>query len=123
MHYCWPIPPPLQLQVPSPTPPSHTHTPASHLLPPRLDMDTSGVILAAKDAATAAAINAQFSSKAVSKAYLALCLGVPEQQAFTVDGAIGQHPEVKVARRVTADPEGLPAKTYVQVCGQVLYIS
>lgn len=76
-------------------------------------MDTSGVLLAAKDATTASLINAQFQSKQVSKAYLALCLGVPEQKTFTVDGPIAQHPCVNVARMVAAG--GLPAVTHVQV--------
>lgn len=81
--------------------------------PGRLDMDTSGVLLAAKDAATAAAANTQFQAKQVSKAYLALCLGVPQQSSFTVEGPIGQHPGVQVARRVV--PDGQPAQTHVQV--------
>jgi 23S rRNA-/tRNA-specific pseudouridylate synthase len=38
----------------------------------RLDQDTSGVLLAAKDAATASAVNAQFRAKSVAKAYLAM---------------------------------------------------
>lgn len=80
-------------------------------------MDTSGVLLAAKDAATASLVNAQFQNKQVSKAYLALCLGTPQQQHFTVGGPIGQHPSVQVARVV--DPDGLPAVTHVQVITHV----
>ena len=76
-------------------------------------MDTSGVLVAAKDATTAGLVNAQFQAKQVSKAYLALCLGTPQQQQFTVDGPIGQHPGVQVARMV--HPDGQPAVTHVQV--------
>jgi 23S rRNA-/tRNA-specific pseudouridylate synthase len=76
-------------------------------------MDTSGVLLAAKDAATASLVNSQFQDKRVSKAYLAICLGVPQQQSFTVEGPIAQHPTVHVARRV--HPDGQPAVTHVQV--------
>jgi 23S rRNA-/tRNA-specific pseudouridylate synthase len=76
-------------------------------------MDTSGVLVAAKDATTASQINAQFQAKLVSKAYLALCLGVPEQHSLIIDGPIGQHPDVLVARTVAAD--GQPAVTHVQV--------
>jgi len=79
-------------------------------------MDTSGVLVAAKDAATANAVNSQFQAKQVSKAYLALCLGVPEQQQFIVDGPIGQHPDVTVARKVV--PDGQHAVTHVQVSQQ-----
>lgn len=76
-------------------------------------MDTSGVLVAAKDSQTASLATAQFAGKQVSKAYLALCLGVPQQQHFTVDGPIDQHPTVKVARCVA--PGGQPAATHVQV--------
>jgi hypothetical protein len=76
-------------------------------------MDTSGVLLAAKNAATASLINAQFQDKRVSKAYLSICLGAPQQPCFTADGPIGQHPAVHVARRV--HPDGQPAVTHVQV--------
>ena len=69
--------------------------------------------MAAKDRATASAAHAQFRDKAVSKAYLALALGVPGNAAFSVDGPIGAHPSVKVARRVVAG--GLPAVTHMQV--------
>lgn len=79
-------------------------------------MDTSGVLLAAKDAATASSMNKQFQLKQVSKAYLAICLGVPDQEHFTVDGPIGQHPTVQVARRVA--PDGQSATTHVQVCDE-----
>lgn len=79
----------------------------------RLDMDTSGLLLAAKDAASASALNAQFQAKDVHKAYLAICLGVPQQQHFTVNGPIEQHPTVTVARIVS--PDGQQAITHVQV--------
>lgn len=79
----------------------------------RIDMNTSGVLVAAKDSQTASLVAAQFRTKQVSKAYLALCLGVPQQQAFTLDGPIDQHPAVKVARCVAAG--GQPAATHVQV--------
>jgi 23S rRNA-/tRNA-specific pseudouridylate synthase len=79
----------------------------------RLDMNTSGVLLAAKDKATASAAHAQFRAKTVSKAYLALALGVPSISNFSVDGAIGQHPSVKVARQVAAG--GQHALTHMEV--------
>lgn len=85
-----------------------------HLLH-RLDMNTSGVLLAAKDRATASAAHAQFRTKAVSKAYLALALGAPRSSSFSVDGAIGQHPGVKVARQVAQG--GQPALTDMEVQG------
>lgn len=41
----------------------------------RLDQDTSGVLLAAKDEKTAAACREAFEAEAVRKTYLALCIG------------------------------------------------
>jgi 23S rRNA pseudouridine1911/1915/1917 synthase len=79
----------------------------------RLDMNTSGVLLAAKDRATASAAHAQFRAKSVSKAYLSLALGVPSSSSFSEDGPIGQHPSVKVARRVAQG--GQPALTHMEV--------
>lgn len=76
-------------------------------------MNTSGVLVAAKDRATACEAHAQFRAKTVSKAYLALAVGVPAQQVFDVDGGISQHPDIKVAR--TVHREGLPALTHIQV--------
>lgn len=78
-------------------------------------MNTSGVLLAAKDRATASAAHAQFRAKAVSKAYLALALGTPRSSSFSVDGAIGQHPAVKVARQVAQG--GQHALTHMEVRG------
>lgn len=76
-------------------------------------MNTSGVLVAAKDRSTASLAHAQFREKTVSKAYLALALGVPQQQQFAVDGPIAAHPRVKVARRVAEG--GLDAITHVKV--------
>lgn len=81
-----------------------------------MDMDTSGVLLAAKTAAAATSASAQFRQRTVSKAYLAIAVGVPSRREFDVDGAIGQHPDVLVARHVVpAGSTGLPALTHVTV--------
>ncbi|HPL17309.1 MAG TPA: RluA family pseudouridine synthase [Spirochaetota bacterium] len=57
-----------------------------HLLH-RLDRETSGVIILAKNAATASAIHDTFSS--VEKTYIALVHGVPEHDVFMNDMPIG----------------------------------
>ena len=51
----------------------------------RLDMNTSGVVVFAKDAVSAEAVNAQFRSKTVRKAYLAICLGIPTESEFVIE--------------------------------------
>jgi 23S rRNA pseudouridine955/2504/2580 synthase len=57
-----------------------------HLLH-RLDRETSGVVILAKDAALASDIHRSFS--AVEKTYLALVHGVPDRDEFIIDMPIG----------------------------------
>jgi 23S rRNA pseudouridine1911/1915/1917 synthase len=47
----------------------------------RLDTDTSGLILAARDGETFAALRAQLEQGAIDKRYVALCLGAPAAPA------------------------------------------
>ena len=61
----------------------------------RLDMNTSGVVLFGKQPDVVAAMHDQFRDQAVSKQYLALCMGMPRQQEFSVDVGIGQHASLK----------------------------
>jgi 23S rRNA pseudouridine1911/1915/1917 synthase len=58
----------------------------------RLDKDTSGVLVVAKNEQAVAALVAQFSAHTVEKEYLALVWGVPKKPAGTVDLPIGRHP-------------------------------
>lgn len=58
----------------------------------RLDKDTSGVLVAAKDAASLERLAAQFKRRSVEKRYLALAHGVPAAAQGTVRLAIGRDP-------------------------------
>lgn len=55
--------------------------------------------------------------RTVSKEYLALTVGVPQPQCFTVNAPIGRHPMLDTARRI--HPDGKPALTEFQVGGRV----
>ena len=59
----------------------------------RLDKETSGVMVAAKTAATHANLVAQFSARSVDRAYHAIVWGMPEPGAGEIEGAIGRHPK------------------------------
>lgn len=83
-----------------------------HLLH-RLDMNTSGVLVFAKNTPTARAAHAQFEHKLAEKTYLAICCGVPRENRFEVDAPIGVHATVKNARSIVAD--GKPALTRFEV--------
>jgi 23S rRNA pseudouridine1911/1915/1917 synthase len=52
-------------------------------VPHRLDLDTSGVLLVARDRATLAALGEAFRSRAIEKTYLALVHGDPQQDEGT----------------------------------------
>jgi 23S rRNA pseudouridine1911/1915/1917 synthase len=58
----------------------------------RLDKDTSGVLVVAKDAATLADLSAQFRKREVEKQYLACVWGRIRQQSGTVSQPIGRNP-------------------------------
>ncbi|MGD9782824.1 MAG: RluA family pseudouridine synthase [Kiritimatiellia bacterium] len=58
----------------------------------RLDKDTSGVLVVAKNEAAVAALVAQFSSHSVRKEYLALAWGAFPKPSGTVALPVGRHP-------------------------------
>lgn len=82
----------------------------------RLDKDTSGVIVAAKNDFAHQCLAAAFADRSVKKEYLALCLGAPTVERFECAGAIIRHPtrrkEMTVARRAG---EGRAAYTAFEV--------
>jgi 23S rRNA pseudouridine1911/1915/1917 synthase len=78
----------------------------------RLDRETSGVIVVAKNDQAHEALAAQFKSREVKKEYLAIVLGVPDRDRDVVDEPIGDHPtnrEKKSIRR--EDRDARPAVT------------
>ncbi|MDD4319638.1 MAG: RluA family pseudouridine synthase [Candidatus Peribacteraceae bacterium] len=56
----------------------------------RLDKDTTGCLLLAKDPASHMALQKQFETRTVEKQYLALIAGVPEHPAAMIDAPIGR---------------------------------
>lgn len=67
----------------------------------RLDKDTSGVLVAAKNGMAMQHLAAQFKSRQVRKSYLALVYGVPESDFGMVDLPIGRHPADRKKMSVT----------------------
>ena len=82
----------------------------------RLDRETSGLIITTKTLQARRAMSAAFEEGRIRKTYLAVVLGVPEADSFTVDvplRKIGkQHP---VPRSVADLRRGRPARTNVCV--------
>ncbi len=58
----------------------------------RLDKDTSGILVVAKNAASMAHLSSQFKSRSVTKRYLAIVHGIPDKNSDIIDMPIGRHP-------------------------------
>jgi 23S rRNA pseudouridine1911/1915/1917 synthase len=82
----------------------------------RLDKDTSGVIVVAKDAATLADLGRQFRRREVEKRYVALVWGRLRQPRGTVNSPIGRNPVQR--KRMAVRPGGRDAVTDYQVIAQ-----
>jgi 23S rRNA pseudouridine1911/1915/1917 synthase len=79
----------------------------------RLDRDTSGVVVFAKNEATHKELSQIFESRTVEKFYLGLVLGVPAPPAATIDAPIAKHPVKKGV--MTVYKKGKPSVTDYQV--------
>ena len=77
----------------------------------RLDRDTSGVLVLARNAAVAAKLAASFRDKATRKIYWALVVGVPKPRQGRIDQALAKLPG-RAGERVAPDDDGKRAVTY-----------
>jgi 23S rRNA pseudouridine1911/1915/1917 synthase len=81
----------------------------------RLDKDTSGLLLVAKDDDALAFLQDALRARAVERGYLALVRGRPSSPRGTVDAPLGRHPARPRLRAVVAG--GKPAVTHFRVVG------
>jgi 23S rRNA pseudouridine1911/1915/1917 synthase len=82
----------------------------------RLDRDTSGVILIAKDEAAHRDLSRQFEQRQVFKEYLALTAGVLDRDRDYIERRIGHHPRDRVKMIVTdEEDDGKEACSYYEV--------
>lgn len=79
----------------------------------RLDADTSGVIVCAKDDSAHFKLAKQFEQRTVKKEYLAIVRGRMKQPSGEIDMPIGRHPDHYEMQRV--HPEGRSAVTHWEV--------
>jgi 23S rRNA pseudouridine1911/1915/1917 synthase len=75
----------------------------------RLDKETTGVIVVAKNDKAHRALADQFATRALKKEYVALVSGVPQLLSGTIDRAISRHPVHR--HRMTVGEGGKPART------------
>ncbi|HIO74721.1 MAG TPA: RluA family pseudouridine synthase [Candidatus Marinimicrobia bacterium] len=87
----------------------------------RLDKDTSGVIVVAKNDAAHGNIALQFSERTVEKTYLALVWGIPEETEGKIDLPIIRHPKMRTL--FTTGEVGRPALTEFRLLEPFEYLS
>ena len=79
----------------------------------RLDRDTSGVIVFARDEATHKHFSRQFENRETGKEYAGFVLGILPEKEGVIDEPIGEHPVKKGTMVVT--PKGKPSVTSYRV--------
>jgi 23S rRNA pseudouridine955/2504/2580 synthase len=85
----------------------------------RLDKDTSGVLLIARTASSAAFFSRRFSGRSAKKVYWALVVGVPEVREGTIDAALAKQPGSGGEKMHVDHETGQPAKTRYRVVDKV----
>ena len=70
----------------------------------RLDKDTGGLIMVAKNDAAHRGLQAQIEARTAVRRYLALVWGAPAFRHATVDAPIGRHPNDRKKMAVVTDP-------------------
>lgn len=82
----------------------------------RLDRDTSGVILVAKDEQTHRDLSYQFETRKIFKEYVALTAGVLDRDSDYIESRITHHPKERVKMAVTDDEDdGKDACSFYEV--------
>ena len=81
----------------------------------RLDKDTSGCLVVAKNDAAHQNLSRQFAGRSVSKIYLALVTGVFKKKTGLIETAIGRHPVHRKKMAVVSPGRGRAAKTEYRV--------
>ena len=79
----------------------------------RLDRDTSGLLIIAKNPESAAHLQRQFAERTAKKTYIAITDGKTKLNAAKIDLPIGRNPSVPSTFRI--DPNGKPAQTTYHV--------
>lgn len=80
----------------------------------RLDKDTSGVLVVAKNAQAHQSLAQQFKARQVYKTYLAIVAGSPHQSSGRIELPVGRHP-VERKKMSVVSPRGREAITLWQV--------
>jgi len=85
----------------------------------RLDKDTSGCLVVAKNDFTHERLAAQFAGREVTKIYLALAAGKFARLSGTIDAAIARHPVQRKKMTVVSGERGRPSRTSWRVLREI----
>jgi 23S rRNA pseudouridine1911/1915/1917 synthase len=77
----------------------------------RLDKDTSGLMMVAKDDATQAALAADLKARTVERRYLTLVSGIVSPDSGLIDAPLGRKPNDRLRMAVTDTPGSRTAQT------------
>ena len=81
----------------------------------RIDKDTSGLLVVAKNDAAHLSLSKQIAQKTCAREYLALCEGIFKEDQGTADTYIGRHPTDRVKMAVLPEGKGRRAITHFEV--------
>jgi len=81
----------------------------------RLDKDTGGLLLVAKNDFTHRGLQAQIEARTAERRYLALVWGIPKFKNATVDAPIGRHPTDRKKMAVITDPHLTSRSAYTRL--------
>jgi len=81
----------------------------------RLDKDTSGLIVVAKNDRTHAALGAMFSARRMNKTYIALVQGAVERERGTINASVGRDPSRRTRMKTQTGELGRTAVSHYQV--------
>ncbi len=81
----------------------------------RLDKDTSGALVAAKNDAAHQSLSRQFKARTIKKTYLALVHGCPAEDTGRISLPVGRHPSDRKKMLASEDVRGREAQTLWRV--------
>jgi len=90
----------------------------------RIDKDTSGLLVAAKNSEAKTNLGIQFFNKTTQRKYLALVWGIVKDDERRIEGNLGRDPKDKMKVIVFPDGEsGKPAVTHYRVLERLGYVT
>ncbi|MCB0724986.1 MAG: RluA family pseudouridine synthase [Ignavibacteriae bacterium] len=91
----------------------------------RIDKDTSGLLVIAKDEDTHRKLSEQFYVHSIEREYNAIVWGIPKEKKGTITGKIGRDPRNRLRMAVIPDDEegGRHAVTHYEVLEQFEFLS